>query len=104
MLLAEALARFGHTVRSAPDGPAALALLEEFTPDVAVLDIGLPGMDGYELATRIREMPKHGTVRLLALTGYGQPRDQPRSKDAEFDVHLVKPVDVKSLLAHIGSV
>lgn len=104
MLLAEALARFGHTVKSAPDGPAALAMLEEFTPDVALLDIGLPGMDGYELAARIRDMPNHGKVRLLALTGYGQPQDHTRGKDARFDVHLVKPIDVKRLLAHIASI
>jgi CheY-like chemotaxis protein len=103
MLLAEALARFGHTVKSAPDGPAALAILEEFKPDVALLDIGLPGMDGYELATRIRDMPNHGTVRLLALTGHEQPRDQTRGKYAGFDVHLVKPINVTRLLAHIAS-
>jgi PAS domain S-box-containing protein len=103
MLLADVLAAFGHKVESAADGPAALAMLEVFKPDVAILDIGLPGMDGYELATRIREMPGHPKLRLLALTGYGQPRDVTHTKAAGFDVHLVKPIDVQRLLAHIVS-
>jgi PAS domain S-box-containing protein len=103
MLLAEVLATFGHRVQSAPDGPAALAILEVFKPDVAILDIGLPGMDGYELAARIRELPGHEQLRLLALTGYGQPEDARRTRDAGFDVHLVKPIDFQSLLAHLIS-
>jgi PAS domain S-box-containing protein len=103
LLLAEVLATFGHKVQSAADGPAALALLEGFKPDVAILDIGLPGMDGYELATRIREMPDHKQLRLLALTGYGQPEDATHTRGAGFDVHLVKPIDIQRLLAHIVS-
>ena len=103
MLLVEILATFGHSVRSAADGPAALALLEEFKPDVAILDIGLPGMDGYELATRIRRMPEHGKLRLLALTGYGQPEDAASTREAGFDVHLVKPIDIQGLLKHLVS-
>jgi len=103
MLLADVLATFGHRVEVAGDGPAALAILEVFAPDVAILDIGLPGMDGYELAARIRDLPGHKALRLLALTGYGQPEDARRTKDAGFDVHLVKPIDFQSLLAHLVS-
>jgi PAS domain S-box-containing protein len=103
MLLADLLARFGHSVKAAADGPSALAVLEVFKPDVAILDIGLPGMDGYELAMRIREMPDHKQLRLFALTGYGQPRDVTHAKDAGFEVHLVKPIDVDRLLFHIVS-
>jgi PAS domain S-box-containing protein len=103
LLLAEVLATFGHRVQSAADGPEALAILEVFKPDVAILDIGLPGMDGYELAARIRELPGHEQLRLLALTGYGQPEDARRTRDAGFDVHLVKPIDFQSLLAHLIS-
>ena len=103
MLLADVLATFGHSVKSAADGPAALAMLEVFHPDVAILDIGLPGMDGYELATRIRDMPAHKRLRLLALTGYGQPEDVTHTRDAGFDVHLVKPIDLQRLLQHIVS-
>jgi PAS domain S-box-containing protein len=101
LLLADVLATFGHSVRSAADGPAALAILEDFQPDVAILDIGLPGMDGYELAIRIRRMPQHRDLRLLALTGYGQPQDASQTRDAGFDVHMVKPVDLQRLLEHI---
>jgi PAS domain S-box-containing protein len=103
LLLAEVLGAFGHKVKSAADGPAALAMLETFKPDVAILDIGLPGMNGYELATRIRDMPGHKKLRLLALTGYGQPQDATHSRAAGFDVHLVKPIDVHRLLEHIAS-
>ena len=103
MLLAEVLATFGHHVQAAADGPAALALLDGFKPDVAILDIGLPGMDGYELANRIRSLPDHKQVRLLALTGYGQPEHARSTRDAGFDVHLVKPIDVQRLLAHIAA-
>jgi PAS domain S-box-containing protein len=103
MLLVDVLATFGHSVKSAADGPAALAMLEVFKADVAILDIGLPGMNGYELATRIRDMPEHKKLRLLALTGYGQPEDATHTKDAGFDVHLVKPIDVQRLLMHIVS-
>jgi hypothetical protein len=101
ILLADVLATFGHTVRSAADGPAALALLDVFEPDVAILDIGLPGMDGYELAARIRSLPGHKQLRLLALTGYGQPDDATHTKAAGFDVHLVKPIDIQRLLSCI---
>lgn len=100
-MLAEMLGLVGLQVETAPDGPTALAALAALEPDVAVLDIGLPGMDGYELARRIRETPRGRDIRLIALSGYCQPADRLRSEDAGFDVHLVKPVDVKKLLAHM---
>jgi CheY-like chemotaxis protein/nitrogen-specific signal transduction histidine kinase len=100
-LLAECLAEFGHRTRIAHDGPAALRVVQDFTPDVAVLDIGLPVMDGYELALRLRQHPGLGEVRLLALTGYGQASDRQRSRTAGFDAHLVKPIDLAQLEAAI---
>jgi PAS domain S-box-containing protein len=99
-LLGEALDTVGHEVRTAADPAEALAIARRFHPTIAVLDIGLPVMDGYELAALLRdELPE--TPRLIALTGYGQDDDRARTIDAGFDVHLVKPVDVKRLLDSI---
>jgi signal transduction histidine kinase/CheY-like chemotaxis protein len=95
-LLAEALRHVGHDVQIALDGPEALRAVESFHPDVAVLDVGLPVMDGYELAQRLRSaLDDH--VRFIAVTGYGQANDRARSKEAGFDVHLVKPIDLPEL-------
>jgi PAS domain S-box-containing protein len=102
ILLADMLTMLGHEVRAAPDGRSALEQLESFHPHVALLDIGLPDIDGYELATRIRSLPDGASIRLLAVTGYGQPVDQERSRRAGFAAHLVKPVETKRLLAHIA--
>jgi len=98
VLLADVLAELGHDVKSACDGPEALELVRSFTPEIAILDIGLPVMDGYELAARLRQVPDAGGMRLLALSGYGQAADQARSKAAGFDRHLVKPVELRRLL------
>jgi CheY-like chemotaxis protein len=88
----------GHLVREAPNAEKALALLAEEAPDIAFIDIGLPGgMDGYELARRIRSHPQGRAVRLVALTGYGFPEDRVLSKQAGFVRHLVKPVDPETL-------
>jgi len=92
--LAEALLDLGHAVEVAYDGPQALAKLETFSPDIALLDIGLPLMDGYELARRIRREPRLSGIKLVSITGYGQHSDRLRAKEAGFDVHLVKPVDL----------
>jgi signal transduction histidine kinase/ActR/RegA family two-component response regulator len=101
-LLGAFLRRAGCAVRTAPSGTAALALVEAFTPDAAVLDIGLPVMDGYELARRLRaRLPG---IRLVALTGYGRPDDRERTRDAGFDAHLVKPVDAATLQAALEPV
>jgi signal transduction histidine kinase len=104
-LVAEALASKGCDVLIAFDGPQALKLAADRSPDVVVLDIGLPVMDGYEVAVRLRaerrsELPP---VRLIALTGYGQKEDARRAARAGFDQHLVKPVDIDRLVEIVGS-
>ena len=81
----------------AHDGPSALAALEDFDPDAVLLDIGMPRMDGYEVARRIRATAKHAGVLLIALTGWGQEQDRRRSQEAGFDYHLVKPPDINRL-------
>lgn len=101
-LLSEALAMEGHVVHVAHDGAEALALLDRVTPEVAVLDIGLPVMDGYELAHQIRARG-FTTCRLVALTGYGQRGDRERALAAGFEVHLVKPVDLQRILAVVAA-
>ncbi|MDC0680798.1 ATP-binding protein [Sorangium atrum] len=100
-LLAESLGAMGHTTRVAADGPSALRIAEEFAPDVALLDIGLPVMDGYELARRLREQPAGERVRLIAITGYGQEADLRRSKGVGFETHLVKPIQIDRLTSLI---
>jgi CheY-like chemotaxis protein/anti-sigma regulatory factor (Ser/Thr protein kinase) len=97
LLLCDALTALGHCTRSAHDGPAALRAATDFRPDVALLDIGLPAMDGYELAQRIRRDPALRGTRLIAVTGYGQESDRERARRAGFDAHVVKPVDIGRL-------
>jgi signal transduction histidine kinase/CheY-like chemotaxis protein len=97
-LLTELLEEMGHTVCTAFDAPAALAVLREFGPSVALLDIGLPGMDGYELAQRIRQTEVGRALRLVAVTGYGQNADRDRSKESGFDLHLVKPIALEDIV------
>ena len=99
-LLLEILSAIGHDVEIAFDGPQALELAGTFLPDVALLDIGLPVMDGYELARRLRD--RVDGVRLVAVTGYGQESDRQRARDAGFDAHVVKPVEFDALQAAIG--
>ena len=100
-ILAETLSFIGHDVRCAHDGPSALRTALEHVPEVALLDIGLPVMDGYELAARMRAEPRVCGVRLIALTGYSQPGDRQRSTDAGFAAHLVKPVSIDMLVETI---
>jgi CheY-like chemotaxis protein len=83
----------GHVVYEAADGASGLELLNAERPDVGIIDIGLPRMDGYEVARRIRDLPHGRDMLLLALTGYGSPSDAQRSAEHGFDHHLVKPVD-----------
>ena len=92
----------GHTVRTAHGGEEALALVEAEVPDLVLLDIGMPGMNGYEVARRLRE--HHGSDRLtiVALTGWGQEQDRRRSKEAGFDHHLTKPVELATLRSMIA--
>jgi signal transduction histidine kinase len=98
-LIAEVLESVGHDTRVAFDGPAALDLLPGFRPDLALLDIGLPLMDGYELARQLVALNGRRRPLLVAVTGYGQSSDHERSRDAGFDAHVVKPVDVDELIA-----
>jgi signal transduction histidine kinase/DNA-binding response OmpR family regulator len=96
-LVVATLSALGHHAEAAHDGPSALALASRLRPELALLDIGLPVMDGYELARRLRTMPGLDHVRLVALTGYGTDRDRQRSIDAGFDEHLVKPLALERL-------
>jgi signal transduction histidine kinase/CheY-like chemotaxis protein len=98
--LAYALDLLGHSVQVAYDAPMALTAAASFHPDVALVDIGLPVMDGYELAGRLRELG--GALRLVAITGYGQESDKARSKASGFHEHLVKPVDLKKVQSVLG--
>ncbi|MGC4086577.1 MAG: ATP-binding protein, partial [Polyangiaceae bacterium] len=90
-LLTELLQCSGHSVTPTQDGPSGLEALLSIQPDLAFVDVGLPGFDGYELARRARASGSH--ARLVALSGYGQKEDKRRSREAGFDEHLVKPVD-----------
>ncbi|HTO96634.1 MAG TPA: ATP-binding protein [Myxococcales bacterium] len=100
-MLRESLSLSGHEVRDARDGKSGLALAAQSAPEVALIDIGLPDMDGYEVARRLRSSLDGGVV-LVALTGYGQVEDVRRSAEAGFDAHLTKPVDSDRLLATIA--
>jgi signal transduction histidine kinase/ActR/RegA family two-component response regulator len=95
--LAMMLSMDGHEVRTASDGLEALRAAEEFRPQLVVLDIGMPKLDGYETARRLRERPWATGTRLFALTGWGQEEDRERARRAGFDQHLVKPVDPEAL-------
>jgi PAS domain S-box-containing protein len=101
--LAAALGMAGHEVRFALEGESALAIAAEFRPEVVVLDIGLPGMDGYEVARRMRAELKREQPVILALTGYGQEEDRRRATAAGFDHYLVKPAAPEAVLASLGS-
>jgi signal transduction histidine kinase len=104
--LAMLLRIYGHTVRTAYDGPAALNVAHDFSPDVVLLDIGLPGFSGMEVVRRIRSDPGFRDALVVAMTGYGQDEDRQRSQAAGFNAHLVKPVDLdrlQSLLVQYGN-
>jgi CheY-like chemotaxis protein len=96
------LQRRGHDVRVAHDGAEALRMVETFRPEFAFLDIGMPKVHGYELARRLRENPETADCVLVAVTGWGQPDDRNRARDAGFDRHLVKPVDPEDIEAIIA--
>lgn len=92
-MLCELLRGRGHDTRMANDGETALQIAEHFKPDVAFLDIGLPVIDGYELARRLKALPGLAAVRLIAITGHGQPADRQKAEAAGFSNHLIKPID-----------
>ena len=95
--LAMLLKLSGHDVHTAHDGLEAVEAAATFQPDVILLDIGMPRLNGYEAARRIREQQRQKGLRLVALTGWGQEEDRRRSEEAGFDAHLVKPVDLAAL-------
>ena len=97
VLLAMSLVQMQHDVRSVSNAGEALALVEHWVPDIAILDIGLPDLDGYELACRLRAMPQLSRLRLIALTGYGSTADRDRARRAGFDAHVVKPARIDAL-------
>jgi len=103
-MLAALLAAFGHHARAVYDGPAALAAADDDPPDAMLLDIGLPGMSGYDVAQRMRASPRLSDVTLIAFTGYGQDEDRRRARTAGFDHHLVKPVDPNELETLLASI
>jgi signal transduction histidine kinase len=96
-ILAEALGELGFLTHTAFDGPSALELVGAFKPDFMLIDVGLPVMDGYELVRRLRADAGLASIRLIAVTGYGQESDRRRALEAGFDEHLVKPVDLDRL-------
>jgi CheY-like chemotaxis protein len=102
--LAEALTLLGHEVRAVFDPAAALREAQGFAPEVAICDLGLPVMDGYELGRRLQQLRPHTPLGLVALTGYGQEEDHVRSREAGFHAHLVKPVELSTLLSTLSRV
>jgi CheY-like chemotaxis protein len=92
----------GFDVKVANEGMAALQIARDFRPDVVLLDIGLPGMNGFEVANSLREDPVTREALLVALTGYGEAESRLRSARAGFDFHMVKPADINMLLSMIS--
>jgi len=92
----------GHKVEAVADGAYGVELARVQRPDVIIIDLGLPGLDGYEVARRVRGLPGGYRPRLIALTGYGQPEARLQATEAGFDVHLVKPADLSALRAALG--
>ena len=91
------LETLGHEIRVMHDGPSALAMVDDFAPDVVILDIGLPGMDGFEVARQMRMRAATKAALMIALTGYGADSDKKQAHDAGFDHHLVKPVSFTAI-------
>jgi PAS domain S-box-containing protein len=102
--IARLLAVAGHDVRVAQDGESGVGAAREFAPDAILVDIGLPVVDGLQVARRIRQEPGLGNVLLIALTGYGQDADRQATRDAGFDYHLAKPVDFKTIESTLATV
>jgi CheY-like chemotaxis protein len=95
--LAALLRLDGHEVATASDGSEALERVQALRPEIVILDLGMPRMDGLEAARRLRTLPGGENMLLVALTGWGQPADRERTREARFDMHLVKPVDSAAL-------
>jgi two-component system CheB/CheR fusion protein len=103
-MLAYLLSVEGHTVMQAIDGPSALEAAASFQPDIVILDIGMPGMNGYTVAQRLREAPRGSSLVLVALSGLGQQEDKMRAARAGFDRHFTKPVDINALRVFLAGV
>jgi CheY-like chemotaxis protein len=88
----------GFQIESAGDAPGALEIAGRFQPQVVILDLGLPEIDGWELARQLRQVAGLAEVRIVALTGYGSERDRERSREAGIDVHLLKPIEISQLV------
>ncbi|HET9940318.1 MAG TPA: response regulator, partial [Candidatus Eisenbacteria bacterium] len=101
--LALLLEAHGHQVQVAHDGESALAVAERFRPDVAFIDIGMPKRSGYEVAEELRLRPWSESVRLIAVTGWGQESDRRRAQEVGFDAHLVKPATPEALFGLLAS-
>jgi two-component system OmpR family response regulator len=101
-LTCELLTRMGHVAQGAYDGAGGLAAVDSFQPDVVLLDLALPEMSGFEVLDRLRHRPAGGERLVVAITGYAQPADLQRARDAGFDHYLVKPVRIESLRALVG--
>jgi signal transduction histidine kinase len=101
-MMAAMLSEYGHHILKAADGIEGLSIASQYKPDIALVDIGLPGIDGYEVARRLRANADTAEIRLIALTGYGLLEDQKRAVDAGFDLHLVKPVNFENLISIIN--
>lgn len=98
------LRALGYQVQTAADGATAIAMAKSSSPDIAVVDIGLPGLDGYKVAETLRDDPDTAGIRLIALTAYGSVEDRKRSQRSGFEAHLVKPASLDQLrLALAGS-
>ncbi len=101
--MARLLKLLGHEVTTAHSGPEALKAARGHRPEFILLDIGLPGMDGYEVAARIRQEEPCKDAVIVAVSGYGQDEDRRRSKEAGFDHHLIKPLDQDALLTLLSA-
>jgi len=96
-LMADLIESWGYRVQTAAEGNAGVDLARRFSPRIALVDIGLPDIDGYEVARRVREVFPKEKLRLVAMSGFGQPEDRARALRAGFDLHLVKPVEAEDL-------
>ena len=102
--LAQLLSLTGNDTRTAHDGEEGVALADQFRPDVVLLDIGLPKLNGYEVCRKIREQPWGKSMAVVALTGWGQDDDRRKSKEAGFNGHMVKPVDLTELMRLLATI
>jgi len=97
------LKSLGHETCVVHDGVGALQMADEFRPDVVLLDLGMPGLDGYETARRLRAVKKELPFRIIALTGWGQESDRQKTREAGFDLHLTKPVELEDLVQAVSN-